>query len=290
MRLLRTLLGARGLVDSLCCLKSAIRAFGAEYRLEIFDDGTLSAADIERLTGELPCASVVSLRTRQSEIDEKLAPYPLCMRARASNILFYKLFDVMLYRPPDYMEYVDSDVYFLRCVPGGLRRKDFSSIFMTDVASSYSLRPGELLRLSPLSLPARLNTGMIGALPTRLDLDFLEYGFGQPLISGAMQRTPCWAEQTCWAMLAGRSGATLIDSADARVVASTKTITVKNEKALHFVSSYRSLLPAFAAGYPAPVFALGDTGWNVAPARHLDALELFRSGLRRRVTALSVFQ
>lgn len=290
MNTLRTLLGDSQVDTSIVCLSSALGAVGEGYRLEIFDDGTLTEISRERLVRELPRVTIVERRDREEEVSEKLSRYPACRQQRDANVLFMKLFDVMLTGESDYLEYVDSDVYFLSRVTNGMRRSDDRPLFMHDVTSSYSVRPGDLVGPAKVALPAKLNTGIIGFPAVAFDLEFLECVMRTERAVRRFSRISCWAEQTCWALLGGRSGATLIEPAQASIVDSDNAPEdTPATVALHFVSSYRSQLRPFVEG--AVSRRDGEpVEWRAVESRPLTPAEVFAAGVRRKVSRLPLWR
>lgn len=71
-----TLLGARGLDDSIVCLRSLQRNSIHPVRFRLHDDGTLSRADLARLASELDLSRVVSRAEADGEADRRLATFP----------------------------------------------------------------------------------------------------------------------------------------------------------------------------------------------------------------------
>jgi hypothetical protein len=142
--------------------------------------------------------------------------------------------------------YCDSDVLFLAPCRGLFSQLDsVSAVFMRDVQNAYSVRSWHLLREPRLRLAARVNTGIIHARRSLLDLDLLEWFFSRP----EYHATPVWLEQTAWALLVGRRKWRQFDQRQIAIPRSSQTLRARETVALHFVGPKRSLLcAAMAAG------------------------------------------
>lgn len=272
-----TLLGARGLDASLVCLKSLQRNSVHPVRFRLHDDGTLSPADLTRLASELDLSRVVSRAEADCEANRRLAELPASRRLRNENVLALKLFDVVWFEETDTVRYVDSDVLFLRPFSGPPALASATSArFFPDSQSAYSVRFWDLSGPSGVRLPARLNTGLFTIRKSGLDFDRVER-----FLADWRGFAPVWIEQTCWALLAGTEGTSLLDGAQFRIHEPLRSVGPE-VVALHFVSSVRADLTRIAsrptAAHDAPATEVGTQ-----PARRLSAATALIESLRRKL-------
>jgi hypothetical protein len=277
----RTLLGAKGFDTSLTCLGSLLRYSVDPLRLVVHEDGTLTEEYRDRLRALDPLVEVIDRAEADRVVTDRLAKYPRCRAARQSEIMFLKLFDIVLLAPGR-VAYCDSDFLFLRRYRGLFAEPADPArpVFMTDVGHAYAVRPWHLRPLGPVRLVGRLNAGLTLAPAAYLDLDHLEWLLGVIADHPVFDRRPYWKEQTCWAALAGRTGAGLLDRR--RVVMATRSMGGYTEDAvaIHFVQTHRGRLPEYAARQrPAdepPVTV------EVRPARPVSPVGMGFSDLYRR--------
>src|SRR5262245_4799938 len=264
-RTVRTLLGEKTLAVSLACLPTLVRYSVDPVRLVIHEDGTLSPAGRGALRDALPGAEFVTREEADARVDPLLAKHPRCREARAGSPLFLKLFDIALLET-DELAYCDSDVLFLRPFTGvfGAADSRFRSCFMADVKHAYAVRPWYLWPLGRLRLAGRVNTGLVRAARGVFDLDLTEWVLGRLADRPVWSRRWYWAEQTCWAVLAGRAACGLWDRRRVILASPDMGEYSPDTVAVHFVSTYRHHLAAFAdRGTPAaegPPVAVGLKG------------------------------
>jgi hypothetical protein len=290
-RLVSTLLGHAHVEMALLCLGSLLRFSAIPLRLRIHDDGSLTAADLERLALGLREPEVVLRREAGERLAGFLAGRPAIRASRAGNPLALKLVDVPLLAAAGELAYCDSDVLFLRPFsrlfelppPAG-------ALFMRDPQNAYSVRSWHLLREPRLRLAAHVNTGVVAFRTRCYDPDLVEWFLSRPEYRFA----PVWVEQTCWALLGQAAGCRLLDPEAVGFPAPGRE-PPQRQVALHFVSPVRGLLASFAgraAARPA-VGERGETGALVEAveipshrARRLTVAELAATELRRRLRRL----
>jgi hypothetical protein len=277
----RTLLGAGGFETSLTCLRSLVGYSADPVRLIVHEDGTLTDEHRERIRAISPAAEFVARPAADEAVGGLLAKHPRCLVFRRTEIMALKLFDITLLAPGR-VAYCDSDFLFLRRYAGLFHAPDPARpVFMTDVWHAYAVRPWRVWPVGPFRLAGRLNAGLTLAPPGYLDLDFLEWLLGALAASPAFARRRYWTEQTCWAALAARSGAGLLDPR--RVVMATGSMAgySADTVAIHFVATHRGRLPEYAARQrpsdEPPVSAA------VRPARTVSAAGLLWDDVRRRL-------
>lgn len=279
-----TLLGHAHVEMALSCLGSLLRYSAEPLRLRIHEDGSLLAADRERLAEGLEGPAFVS----RSEADDRVAPLlasrPVLAAFRRGNPLALKLIDIPLFSGDDDLAYCDSDILFLRpfsalfADPG----PETGAVFMSDRQNAYSLRSWHLLAEPRLALPCRVNSGVLRFRTRFFDPDLLEGYLARPEYGFA----PVWREQTAWALLGDQAGCRLWDP---RLLRFPDPARMPGEEvvALHFVSPLRALLPRHLALYLQP--ARDRTGEapvavGTIPARRCRPWDLAWTEARRRLS------
>jgi len=196
----RSLLGRSQVAMALACLGSLLRRSAEPVRLVLHDDGTLDAEARARLLDGLDEAVIVT----REEADDRLAPLlarmPAIRAYRETNPLGLKLVDVVLLGEERIVQYCDADILFVRTYRGlfGDLAATCDARFMSDYQCAYSLRSRDLLRDWSLRPAFRVNTGIVQVRRAAVDVDAVERSF----VRSAAHRTPQWAEQTCWALIA----------------------------------------------------------------------------------------
>jgi hypothetical protein len=281
----RTLLGAKGFETSCLCLRSLVEYSADPVRLVIHEDGTLTDKHRDQLRQISPGTEFVGRAAADEAVEGLLARYPRCLEFRRTEVLALKLFDIVLLAPGR-LAYCDSDVLFLRRYAGLFTAPVVPGrpVFMTDVGHAYSVRPWKLWPFGPVRLVGRLNTGITLTPPAYLDLSFLEWLLGVLSTDPVFVRRRYWTEQTCWAALAARTGADLLDPR--RVVLATRTMDgySADAVAIHFVTTFRNQLPAFEARQRPAGEAAVTVG--VRPSRRIGPARMLWTDLRRRLSPI----
>jgi hypothetical protein len=273
-----TLLGHAHVEMALACLGSLLRYSAEPLRLRIHEDGSLLAADRERLTAGLGEPEFVARAEADDRVAPTLAGRPALAAFRRGNPLALKLIDIPLLAGDD-LAYCDSDVLFLRPFSGLFADPgpETGAVFMSDRQNAYSLRSWQLLAEPRLALPARVNSGVLRFRTRCFDPDLLEWYLGRPEYGFA----PVWSEQTAWALLAGRAGCRLWDP---RLLRFPDPARMPDGEvvALHFVSPLRALFPRHLAQARG---RMGEEPAHVAtiPARRCRPWDLAWTEARRRL-------
>ncbi len=293
------LLGHAHVEMALLCLGSLLRESAEPLKLQVHDDGSLTAEDRERLAAGLGEPAVVSRREADERLADVLASRPALRAFRKENPLGLKLLDVALLAPgaagaPDAeLAYCDSDVLFLRPFSGLFSLPPdvggAGALFMHDPQNAYSVRSWHLLREPRLRLAARVNSGVFTFRTRFFDPDLVEWFLGRPEYRFA----PVWVEQTAWALLAATAGCRLLDPA---AVAFPRPGREPGPEtvALHFVSPLRALLEPIARGLRARSAPEPPIGIPIAipiairsfPASRLTVFGLAATEARRRLARL----
>src|ERR1700674_1412662 len=284
-RVVSTLLGHAHVDMALLCLGSLLGFSADRLRLRVHDDGSLTAADLERLAAGLRDPEVVPRREADERLADHLAGRPATRALRAANPLALKLVDVPLLAAAGELAYCDSDVLFLRPFARLFHLPPTAgALFMCDPQNAYSVRSWHLLRERRLRLAARVNTGIVGFRTGCYDLDLVEWFLARPEYRFA----PVWVEQTGWALLAPPAGCLLLDPGAVGIPVPGRE-PPERQVALHFVSPMRGLLEGVARR--AAERTLGGEAREAvevqrSPARRLTAAALAVTELRRRLRRL----
>jgi hypothetical protein len=282
MRMVSTLLGHAHVEMAVLCLGSLLRFSASPLRLRVHDDGSLTAADLERLAAGLDGPEVVSRREADARLADLLAGFPAARAFRAANPLALKLLDVPLLAAGDELAFCDSDILFLRPF-----RRLFhlppaaGALFMFDPKQSYSVRSWHLLAEPRLRLVGNINTGVIAFRRRLFDLDLVEWFLSRPRYNFA----PVWAEQTGWALLAQATGPRLLDPEEVGIPVPGREPPA-GQVALHFVTPLRGLLAHFAGGCGERAVPAEPTELRSFPAPRLTAAALAAAEIRRRLRRL----
>jgi hypothetical protein len=280
----RTLLGAKGFETSCLCLRSLVEYSADPVRLVIHEDGTLTEKHRDLLRQISPGAEFINRQAADEAVGERLAGHPYCLQFRRTEIMALKLFDIMLLGQGP-VAYCDSDFLFLRRYRG-LFAPPLSGrpVFMTDVGHAYAVRPWKLWPFGPIRLVGRLNAGLTLAPAGYLDLAFVEWLLGVLATDPVFVRRRYWTEQTCWAALAARTGADLLDPR--QVVMATRTMDGYSEDAVavHFVATHRDQLTAYE-GCKRPL-AEEAVLVGVRPSRRIGPVRMFWTDLWRRLSPI----
>jgi hypothetical protein len=280
--LVSTLLGHAQVEMALLCLGSLLRLTASPLRLRVHDDGTLTAADRERLAVGLDEPEVVGRREADDRLAGLLAAHPAARAFRAANPLALKLLDVPLLAAGDELAYCDSDVLFLRPFHGLFQLPpDAGALFMCDPQHAYSVRSWHLLAEPRLRLAGRVNTGIVAFRRRLFDLDLAEWFLSRPRYRFA----PVWVEQTCWALLGQAAGCRLLDPAAVGIPVPGREPPA-GQVALHFVSPVRGLLAPIAARLAERQTGCEPVAVRSFAAPRLTAAALAVTELRRRLRRL----
>lgn len=197
----KTLLGHHNLDFSVECLQSFIHHCYDEIYLEIFEDGTITNADEQKLLFDLKNSVVIKKKERDEKLELILNNYPACKHYRNSTNYAQKIFDMMLYDNRDVF-YIDSDIYFLKNFK--LPELDEMPVFMYDNQNTYSFTTLDLLKINVPVFP-NVNTGFFYFPKNLFNLDFIEQLLIDAVIDKGFKKCMNWSEQTIWSFMAAKS-------------------------------------------------------------------------------------
>ncbi len=223
------------------CLGSLQQLCASPLRFQIHDDGTLTDGDIAFLEEKLSPAKIVRRDEADQRMHELLRGRPHAWALRSRLPLALKLFDAVLLSSGETFAFCDSDVLFLRPVfnPFVLPNDETNAVFMQDREHSYSLRSWQLASSPRVTLPSRINTGMICLRSDSYDLELMDWFVGKRLHAGI----PTMLEQTAWALLGRRIGCRKFDPQQICVMRGGDSN--KELVAGHFTARSRHLLDDF---------------------------------------------
>jgi hypothetical protein len=277
-----TLLGHAHVEMALLCLGSLLRESAEPLRLQVHDDGSLTAEDLERLAAGLGEPAVIGRREADLRMEDLLGPRPASRAFRRANPLGLKLLDAALLAPGGELAFCDSDVLFLRPFVGLFDLpEEAGALFMRDPQNAYSVRSWHLLLEPRLRLAARVNSGVVAFRTPLFDLDLVEWFLGRPEYRFA----PVWVEQTAWALLGQAADCRLLDPERVAFPVAGREPS-PGTVALHFVSPRRALLAPIARGLRPPSVPLSPITVQSFPVSRLTPLGLAATEARRRLARL----
>lgn len=287
---IRTLAGCRDFEVSLSCLQSLLRAWDGAITLNVFCDGTLSPEMRQRLHG-LGNVQITDLQGRDAILPGLLERFPLCREFRRRHFLAQKLFDIVLLpsKNGNSIHYCDSDIYWVTRVVEAFESRESGprAVFAQDTIDAYSLRFWNFLSDTSLRPVSSLNAGIISCHKDVLDLEYIEWLLAKPAVQGRFMRSPHWAEQSCWALLAARTDSVLIRREVVSLV-TRHTLEMKLEgiAAFHLVSSYRGLfqdlLRLLSGTIPTPGAIRTDVSPVTIPAQPVGIISQLLTEFRLR--------
>ena len=240
---IRSLLGHGNMEMSLKCFASLRRCHRPAFEFRLYDDGTLTEADRERLHAALFPLTIIDRAAIDAATDERLARYPACRAYRREQVYAAKLLDIPLDSDGSCV-FCDSDILFLRPFTGfePVRAACSRPVFMQDIWDSYAMRYWTLLNPWRVRLVQRLNSGVMILDPAHLDLDLLEWFLSRP-------RPPHFShfEQTFWSALIRRDGGKLLAPDQVGYPPSGGQADAGSAVAWHFVGPLRAGFDALEA-------------------------------------------
>ncbi|MDT0642505.1 hypothetical protein RM553_06630 [Zunongwangia sp. F363] len=198
-----TLACHRDIEMALMSLKSFVHNYKDEYKIHVYEDGSLTAEDKEKLF-EIPGIEIKDKKEVDALADEALRSHPFCQKWRGQNAFTVKLFDMAVVEDNDYV-YFDSDVFFIKPFVGLERgkygREDL--VLMSDRFDYYSVNFFERFIHPRIKFPDKINAGFYYLRNGAIDFDLFEWLFSKEEYF-PKDREP-WrvslADQTAWALL-----------------------------------------------------------------------------------------
>ncbi|MDT0650423.1 hypothetical protein [Autumnicola edwardsiae] len=207
-------------------LKSFVHNYKDDYRVHIYEDGSLSEADKEKLTA-IPGVIIKDKKEVDALADEALRSHPFCRQWRGQNAFTIKLFDMAVMEKTDYV-YFDSDVFFIKPFIGLDRSKydEEDLVLMSDRFDYYSVNYFERFIYPRMKFPDKINAGFYYVRNGAIDFDLFEWLFSKEEYF-PRDKEP-WrvslADQTAWALLGANSNASIWKKSQVLIPASMDEI------------------------------------------------------------------
>jgi len=238
-----TLIGTRHVAMAATCLGTITQRLQGPIRLHVFDDGTLSDADLETLRQSLGPFEHVSRAQCDDLVQPRIKAYDWLNQYRSLGPLAIKLIDVPFVLDGPF-GFIDSDIMATRRFAGFDRSfmQHTPAVFMQEEDDSFCLPLKRRIGSSKpmgLSLARGFNSGFFLLDPDRAyDPDLLNR-FAEYCLSRGY---PHWLlEQTAYGVLHGRASGQMFD----RQQVTTPPLPRPDRKPpviLHFLNCYRYLL------------------------------------------------
>lgn len=207
-------------------LKSFVHNYKDDYRVHVYEDGSLSEADKEKLTA-IPGVIIKDKKEVDALADEALRSHPFCRQWRGQNAFTIKLFDMAVMEKTDYV-YFDSDVFFIKPFLGLDRSKydEEDLVLMSDRFDYYSVNYFERFIYPRMKFPDKINAGFYYVRNGAIDFDLFEWLFSKEEYF-PRDKEP-WrvslADQTAWALLGANSNASIWKKSQVLIPASMDEI------------------------------------------------------------------
>jgi hypothetical protein len=233
--------------DWFSCLWSLVSFYefsGLQLPLLIYSDGTLGENHERELAKIFPNARFVSSSAGEALVAKELFCYPNCMRFRRLQPYARKITDLPVLGGSPYVLIFDSDVLFLKRPEELIQylgpNLSGRFVFERDYQEAYFDTADEIKRTFDVDIASRVNVGIIAADVSNFDYAKIERWLAKEEIA----QHP-WAEQTLWAMYAGREQTALLGGAyDVTMATHVEPETV----AKHYISPIREYL--YTEGIP----------------------------------------
>ena len=200
-----TLLCEKDISMALITLPRIVFFLSPGQRLIIVDDGSFTPQTVEKLQQLSPAITVVTRSDREDKITDVLKNYPNCTKYRNRFPFAFKLIDIPLLSKENNSRYTytDSDIVYLKNC-GAYFNQTANTYLRTD-AIKLSVKLQHALLKYKWKVPLRFNAGYFSFDTSHFDLDFIEYYLGLPDVYSVE-----WlSEQTCWALLFAKAGASV---------------------------------------------------------------------------------
>jgi hypothetical protein len=196
------------------CAYSLITRSGIYVRPVIYDDGSLTQADVAAIQRIFPDAEIIAAEVTEAKLDQYLpsVQFPTLRSRRLEYFNLRKLTDIHV-NSQGWKLVLDSDMLFFR-------QPDFLSnwlaspqqpCYMVDVETAYGYSDELMQRLAGVSIPEKINVGICGLQSESIDWDELEY-WCKTMIE--LEGTHYYQEQAIAAMLIARQPSAIAPARD----------------------------------------------------------------------------
>jgi len=209
------LLGQNRIFEALWSLLSLSHFSRAGLKPIIYDDGSLTSANVAMLARKFPNVRVIGRAEADSVVERHFAERGLkrCDRYRKSFILARKVFDPKLFSQTDSYVVLDSDVLFFSDPSDLLNEENESaewlspSRYSVDNGYRYSLPADELSLMIGMPPVEALNSGVMRLNKGDLDFRRMEEYLAHPGLWRADGRPDYYSEMTLFALELSRARA-----------------------------------------------------------------------------------
>ena len=233
--------------DWLSCLWSLVSFYefsGLRLPLLIYSDGTLGESHRNDLASTFPNAKLISSAAGEAIVRDRLLNHPNCIRFRNLQPYARKIIDFPILCGSPFILILDSDVLFLNrpvelisyLAPGPRSR----FVFERDYQDAYFGSAADIRERFGVDIASRINVGIVFADVSDFDFSRIDRWLGAKGVADH-----CWAEQTLWAMYAGREETALLgEEYDVKLEPHIEPNTV----AKHYIGPIRDFL--YTEGIP----------------------------------------
>jgi len=173
------------------------------YPLAIYDDGSLSSSSHRAILRLFPNASIIDRRCADLVMPRALAEYPNCLRFRRGHPNAPRIVDLpLLCASPRILMLDDHILFFARPERLVQRLCDLEPgqfVFGRDANDCYACSRDQILEWFGVEVGERVNCGIMLAEISDFKYELLESWLGN-----SQMNCHSWAEQTLWAMYAGK--------------------------------------------------------------------------------------
>jgi len=192
--------------DWLLCLWALVSFYEfahCNHPLVIYEDGTLPKSAHGQILRLFPNASIIDRRCADAVVPHALSTYPNCLRFRQAQPCARRIVDLPLLCGSRRILMLDSDVLFLR-TPEELvehlqSQERGQYVFERDMQDAYFASRDTIRERFDVEVAACVNCGIMLADISGFRYELLEQWLGRADMYGHP-----WAEQTLWAMYAGK--------------------------------------------------------------------------------------
>ena len=216
------------------CLSSFVRRGKIRY-LYIFDDGSMSKGDIQKLK-IIPCnIRFVSREECKETVTKKLKGFDHALGYRKEHAFGIKLVDIPIYLNQSFL-YTDTDIMYYRDF--SLKNiKDKDIVFMCEHNTSYSVDYKDQFFCDPIRLVKNLNAGLLYVSEGAYAIDKVNKFLG----NNKYKKREWLIEQTAWAYLAAACNSGYWSPSQV-AIANERGDYSDNVIAVHYISTHRGRL------------------------------------------------
>jgi len=198
--------------DWQACLWSLVSLYkftGLQLPLLIYSDGTLESTHIARIKSIFPDARIIDPAAADAAVAGSLSRFPNCRRFRSVQPCARRIIDFPILCRSNSILMLDSDVLFFERPEELVRHIESAHsgrfVFERDIQDAYFDSKAIIKERFNVEIAAQVNCGIMLA-----DISNFDYGRIEDWLGQASVENHPWAEQTLWAMYAGRGRTALL--------------------------------------------------------------------------------